>query len=62
MWDRATPPERHDLAGLGCRAIGGPCFHQLPPLVEKIATPVRRFDLVLDHMRLGSRVHEFHDK
>ena len=36
-------PERNDLAGLWSGAIEGPCFHQLPPLVEQIAAPISRF-------------------
>ena len=47
---RDLSPERNDFADLGSRTIGGPCFHQITPLVEQVPAPVCRFGLVLDHM------------
>ena len=49
-----SPAERHDLAGLWRNAVSGPCFHELAPLLKKVAAPVSPFYLVGDRMSQGS--------
>jgi hypothetical protein len=45
-----SPTERHDLGGLCRHAISRPCFHELAPLLKKVAAPVGCFYLVGDRM------------
>jgi len=51
-----TPGEPNDFAlrGLFAVAVGSQCLSELPPLLEQVAAPVGRLDLVAD------RMHERH--
>ena len=46
--------EGNDLADVAARAMVGPCGHQLPALVESIATAIRTLDLIADPVRKRS--------